>query len=104
MSGGLADNCLTCVWRAWDVRADDLERRLADDAPLRPTIERRRRVESRIRVSNPLMSQGWLAFEARGERRRLAPVPLGWEDMDDTELRGLLERAVAIGHPHRVIE
>jgi hypothetical protein len=92
------------AWRAWDVHPDDLERRLAADPLLRPAIERRRRVESRIRVTNPLMSQGWLAFEARGERRRLAPVPPGWEDMDDTQLRGLLERAVPIDRPHRVIE
>jgi hypothetical protein len=26
---------------------------------------------------------GWLTFESRGERRRLAPVPLNWQGMSD---------------------
>lgn len=26
------------------------------------------------------MQQGWLTFESTGERRRLAPIPRGWED------------------------
>jgi hypothetical protein len=27
------------------------------------------------------MRQGWLTFESDGERRRLAPIPPGWEDV-----------------------
>lgn len=36
---------------------------------------------------------GWLVFMAGAERRRLAPIPSGWADLDDAALIGLLEQA-----------
>jgi hypothetical protein len=32
------------------------------------------------------MPGGWLAFQAGDERRRLAPIPRGWEDASNVEL------------------
>lgn len=37
--------------------------------------------------------QGWLTFEAGGDRRRLAPIPADWEDASVTDLRAMCERA-----------
>jgi hypothetical protein len=34
---------------------------------------------------------GWLCFQSASERRRLAPIPLGWQQWEDRELLGALE-------------
>lgn len=39
---------------------------------------------------------GWLAFESAGSKRRLHPIPDGWEDLDDTGLRALLVQAHSV--------
>lgn len=56
-------------WRVWDTY------------PQKPEI-----------VAQELKS-GWLSFESAGEKLRLAPVPKGWEEGAETELRGLLQAA-----------
>jgi hypothetical protein len=57
------------VWRAWDTYPGSA-------ANVRPGFE-----------------GGWLGFECEAERRRLAPVPDGWEQASDGDLRGMLARA-----------
>lgn len=57
------------TWRAWDTYPGSA-------ANVRPGFE-----------------GGWLGFECEGERRRLAPVPDGWEEASDAELREMLARA-----------
>jgi hypothetical protein len=37
--------------------------------------------------------QGWLVFDNGNEKRRLAPVPVGWERMTTNQLQGLCDRA-----------
>jgi hypothetical protein len=39
------------------------------------------------------LRQGWLTFEAGGDRRRLAPIPLNWENASLSELRAMCARA-----------
>jgi hypothetical protein len=39
------------------------------------------------------MADGWLCFEAAHEKRRLHPVSMEWEAMDEAALWGLCERA-----------
>lgn len=56
-------------WRAWD------------------TYPQKRELVS------PGMEGGWLSFEGEDEKRRLAPVPPGWEEGTDAELRLLLRTA-----------
>ena len=56
-------------WRAWDTYPGSA-------ANVRPGFE-----------------GGWLGFECEGERRRLAPVPAGWEEASDDDLRAMLARA-----------
>ena len=91
-------------WRVWDVHPESLERRLAEDPILRPAIERRRKLHARLRPSSPRLAEGWLAFESRSERRRLAPIPPGWEELDAEGLRALLARAEPAGKPRRLLE
>ena len=39
-------------------------------------------------VASPL-ANGWLEFRAAAERRRFAPLPIGWEMLEDEQLRRL---------------
>jgi hypothetical protein len=97
------------VWNVWDVipqwteRRSGEERRRSDDDPTvdPPVLERRKRQPdrrtgstdgSRIRIAEGL-SRGWLAFEAGADKRRLAPIPGGWEQLTDAELAILCAKA-----------
>jgi hypothetical protein len=92
------------VWQVWVVDPESLERRLTDDPHLTPPVERRTKHESRVKVSNSLMANGWLTFESRTERRRVAPIPEGWATMDEEALRALLANATTAGKTQRLLE
>jgi hypothetical protein len=58
-------------------------------------------------VINPGFEKGWLTFESeRGSLRRLAPVPMGWEELGPRRLELLLRNATEVprhtGPMHRV--
>jgi hypothetical protein len=94
-------------WEVWDVEPDNAERRKesADRRRGRRTSGERRQVQDRTRVrmkSN--LSHGWLAFESKHDRRRLAPIPIGWETMDASALEQLCEQASSVGRPRRLLE
>ena len=42
---------------------------------------------------HPDYRAGWLTFESGDRKRRLAPIPSGWELMPDDSLRALLASA-----------
>ena len=45
----------------------------------------------------PEYAGGWIAFEsARGERRRVGPLPDGWDTLDDDALLAVLDRAARV--------
>lgn len=44
----------------------------------------------------PGLEQGWLCFENDTEKRRLSPIPSGWADAPDDELRQLCQSARAV--------
>ncbi|HEV3050515.1 MAG TPA: hypothetical protein VGX50_09415 [Longimicrobium sp.] len=44
----------------------------------------------------PQFAAGWLAFESGSERRRLAPIPAGWSEVDDAALCEMLAQATVI--------
>jgi hypothetical protein len=92
-------------WEAWEVHPAAVEHRLAAERrkAARDKLDRRRRKESRI-VVDPELTKGWLAFQTRDERRRIAPIPDGWERLTDTELARLAERAESLGRPRRLLE
>jgi hypothetical protein len=48
----------------------------------------------------PELAGGWMAFEsAGGERRRIGPLPEGWETLDDASLLAALDRAARVSTP-----
>ena len=86
------------TWDVWRVHPSAAERRFVDrrvnaEDPA-GTVERRTGLERRGGVrKSPRASvaqefaYGWLCFETAGEKRRLAPVPEGWDRADDEALR-----------------
>jgi hypothetical protein len=58
--------------------------------------ERRVSRDRRVRTPGlltPGLESGWLCFETESDKRRLTPVPTGWDLVPDAELEGLLARA-----------
>jgi hypothetical protein len=88
------------TWQVWEVIPTFAERRVAQAVV---AVDRRKATQPRS--SLPVeMREGWLTFETKGERRRLAPTPLGWELLSDRELLELLQRASPVGPARRLIE
>lgn len=50
---------------------------------------------SRGRLPEPYRN-GWLAFETDDEKRRLSPVPEGWQSLPDEHLAALCDRAEVV--------
>lgn len=79
-------------WAAWDVRPGDRQRRtprvIEGVDGLRATVSPRRVVHHR---------ESWLVFEssASGEKRRVSPIPQGWEKATDAELDAIRRSAQA---------
>jgi hypothetical protein len=94
-------------WEVWEVEPSHAERRRAvqDRRRTRRPGPDRRRVDDpmRVRISTEL-TQGWLAFQASHEKRRLTPVPDGWHLLDDGALERLLNQATLVGRPRRLLE
>jgi hypothetical protein len=44
-------------------------------------------------------TQGWLCLQCADARRRLAPIPEGWEKGTEADLLDLLARATPAGKP-----
>ena len=84
------------VWEVWDVVPTNPERRF--ERPPTPPAGIERRVKPQFRVNlGKAMANGWLIFASGAVRRRLAPIPDGWQTKPDTELRTLLASAVPVG-------
>ena len=93
-------------WEVWLVTPAAAERRKADrraaaagaegfgGASERRHTPDRRKVPFRRSVAVASeYSQGWLCFEGEGEKRRLAPVPPGWEESGPDRLSTWLQAA-----------
>lgn len=89
-------------WEVWEVYPRLLERRLLRErrAARRGTVERRHVVVGRPTQPRQILG-GWLAFQSRLERRRLATVPDAWEDATDRELQGYLAQSRVSSRPKR---
>jgi hypothetical protein len=68
-------------WRAWDVAPDDLSPRTKDEDYLAQ-----------------LYHTGWIVFETRegDDKRRLYPIPKGWNELPEAELTVLLQKAEVV--------
>lgn len=64
-------------WQAWDVIPDDH----ADWS------------EQALRHLPSAMANGWLCFESAAQKRRLHPIPRGWETEGEGRLREYCHRA-----------
>jgi hypothetical protein len=87
------------TWTVWHVIVSRSERRehATRRGEERPRSDRRRREPRprRIRIAASLAA-GWLCFESAAEKRRLVPVPPGWQRMSDRGLEELCARAIAM--------
>ena len=79
-------------WQVWAVIPTLAQREL-----------RHRNSQTQSSLSREL-SQGWLAFQSRDERRRLVPTPAGWETLPEAGLGALLEQAEPVAATRRLIE
>jgi hypothetical protein len=86
------------LWDVWSVKPMRIERRIRVGLP--PGEEGRHRNEPRMPVGVKWVD-GWLAFEADDEKRRLAPIPPDWVELDDAGLEALCKAATAIRHRRR---
>jgi hypothetical protein len=89
---------LARLWNAWDVIPAWGERRRAErrqrvEGAGARVIDRRageRRHHRGVRIAlPPRLAQGWIAFECGTERRRVAPIPEGWNELPESALREL---------------
>lgn len=93
-------------WEVWLVTPAAAERRKVDRragrgqdttpeglADRRQTPDRRKGPFRRNVVVATEFSNGWLCFESEGEKRRLAPVPEGWEQAGPDRLSTWLQAA-----------
>ncbi len=92
------------TWDVWEVYPNLGDRRAAPGDRRRFIRESadRRTAFNPARVS-PEYEHGWLAFQSGTERRRLAPVPIGWEQLDERGLEQLCRVATPVGRPRRLI-
>ena len=71
-------------WRVWEV------------VPSRASMETSPRTKSRTSLSATPYADGWLCFESSSEKRRLAPIPSGWELGGPSEMSALLSQATPV--------
>jgi len=64
-------------WNAWSIAPDRPESWNLKAAHFLPTG----------------MTDGWLCFECGDDKRRLSPVPAGWDELADEELRAMCASA-----------
>lgn len=80
------------AWQVCNVQPSYVERRSGADrrqVPRAHAADRRKHHQHRMIVA-PRFREGWLIFESPEERRRLGPIPPGWEALPDEQLRSLL--------------
>ena len=88
------------MWQVWDIRPTEVARRLrtlstesgpdlTTDTTESPGVLS---ATTRMAVSGELVG-GWLCFESDREKRRLWPIPSGWELLSDAELTNLCASA-----------
>jgi hypothetical protein len=91
-------------WQVWEVRPgtsrglegwDGADRRSPDPVLLYKGPERRSGPPrpTAAPILSPGLECGWLTFESETEKRRLVPIPEGWEEMDEATLEELRARA-----------
>ena len=71
-------------WRVWEV------------IPSKAGMDTSPRAQSRTSLSSTPFANGWLCFECASEKRRLAPIPEGWEQRPPAAIAELLNQATRV--------
>lgn len=91
-------------WQVWDSQPTRVERRVSQTDrrnlsrfpwpnPERRSGRDRRTLNQRRITLTEGYGSGWLTFESLHEKRRLLPIPAGWEAATQGELRAFCEKA-----------
>ena len=89
-------------WQAWDVIPSTAERRGTGERRFGHRDDRDRRTIEQFRVQlDDGMEQGWLVFESATTKRRLYPIPPGWETLADEQLAALCASSDPVTRPPR---
>jgi hypothetical protein len=90
-------------WQVFDVVPRATERRSQNRRSTKAEAleEERRDRDRRLTVGgrsglNPSVAQAWLTFEHDADRRRLSPIPAGWQRSTDAELEEYCRAARAV--------
>ncbi len=89
-------------WTVWDVHPTAAMSMLGAPAPVGDVAARSggRGDQGVTRVAieyvEAALAAGWLCFESSAGKRRLAPIPSGWESMPPDSLSTLCERATPV--------
>ncbi|HEX8451189.1 MAG TPA: hypothetical protein VF647_03775 [Longimicrobium sp.] len=88
------------VWNVTPFAVQGAERRMVERRVSTGVVysgpERRTSRDRRLRspgLMMPGLGSGWLCFERGEEKRRLSPIPAGWEAAPDAELEELFDQA-----------
>jgi len=79
-------------WEVWDVHPGDVELRLRSEREPQRSQRSLATEKPRAAVARDL-AKGWLCFESLEVKRRLWPIPDGWERLNDAELSRLCSQA-----------
>lgn len=90
------------AWDVWTVVPSRVERRRQDGGPPAGDTERRHHDESRVLLAEE-WAEGWLTFETKGEKRRLAPFPDAWPELSPLELEMLCQGATLVPPSRRTV-
>jgi hypothetical protein len=71
-------------WRVWEV------------FPSRASVATSPKAVSRTSLKETAYANGWLCFESTEEKRRLAPIPAGWEMGSLTDIEQLCGQATRV--------
>ena len=89
------------VWNVWDVPPRFSPKRSGVDRrknPVRVAVERRELIVRRVTEPPPEWVHGWVCFETEHEKRRLCPLPDGWENASEEELEEYRNAAILVHH------
>jgi len=94
------------LWQVWDTvpKSETAEEYFAQHARFLDEPKRHRRWDAGGGAPAPATpprftegrEHGWLTFMCADEKRRLSPIPDHWADSSDSDLAGLLARAVKV--------
>lgn len=86
------------LWSVWDIHPTAGEALVSRDVSSHSPLggERGSRTRAAPEYVAAALAAGWLCFESASEKRRLAPIPIGWEELHSAQLRDLCSIAAPV--------